>query len=76
MTLGSVPFVMDYSVHGLDVGMISERQKLSEGIVAVFLSYLVLDCTYGFIYYRSQFKVLTGWVHHSAYSILLLFILA
>ena len=32
------------------------------------------DCVVGYRCYRTQFTVLTGWVHHSAYTILLWYI--
>ncbi|ORY88299.1 hypothetical protein BCR35DRAFT_301829 [Leucosporidium creatinivorum] len=71
MTLGSIPFTWDLLKSGLDVAKVQQRSYVSQGLVAFFMAYLNLDLLIGCLHYRSQVSILTGWVHHSGYSILL-----
>ena len=71
MTLASTPFVLDLIVARGDISLLSRREDLARPLVVFFMAYLVVDCSLGWNYYRSQFNVLTGWVHHSAYLLLL-----
>lgn len=75
MTVGSVPFVWDLVCALGDVAMVRRREWLSEGLTSFFLAYLLVDCFLGLLHYRSEFNVLTGWVHHSAYTLLLFYVL-
>ncbi|KAK4052766.1 hypothetical protein OIV83_002053 [Microbotryomycetes sp. JL201] len=66
----SVPFLVDLISSGLDVAQVSERPNLSRATVMFFMAYLNMDLIIGSLYYRRNITLLTGWIHHSAYSIL------
>lgn len=76
MTLASLPFVMDLVIGGGDVVVIKQREALSDAASALFVAYLVTDLVLGTLHYRSQMNVLTGWVHHTVYIGLVLYILS
>ncbi|KDQ51847.1 hypothetical protein JAAARDRAFT_198723 [Jaapia argillacea MUCL 33604] len=67
MTLASLPFVWDYLLSGGDVGSVRTFPALAYSATRFFQAYLVSDMTIGGIYYRDQVGLLTGWVHHSVY---------
>ena len=71
MTIASFPFLLDLIHARGDISLLLRREELARPLVVFFMAYLVVDCTLGWNYYRSQFNVLTGWVHHSAYLLLL-----
>jgi len=71
MTFASLPFLWDLVVGGWDVALVGRRDQLAQALVSFFVAYLFVDCTLGLLCYRSQFNVLTGWVHHSGYTMLL-----
>ncbi|KAM0786864.1 hypothetical protein ACM66B_002289 [Microbotryomycetes sp. NB124-2] len=66
----STPFLFDLVSSGLDVAQVKERSNLSRAVVMFFMAYLNMDLIIGSFYYRRNITLLTGWIHHSAYSIL------
>ncbi|KAL8279361.1 hypothetical protein RQP46_008173 [Phenoliferia psychrophenolica] len=75
MTLCSLPFVSDFVRHGGDVAKIERREDLARATGSFFVAYLILDLFWGWRHYRSLMNVLTGWIHHTAYTLLLSYIL-
>ncbi|KAM0749574.1 hypothetical protein T439DRAFT_315845 [Meredithblackwellia eburnea MCA 4105] len=75
MTLAALPFLVDFLRFGLDVALVARREHLARAVSAFFVVYLVLDLVFGLLHYRSQMNLLTGWVHHSAYTVLVSFII-
>ncbi|KAK4704102.1 hypothetical protein P7C70_g2105, partial [Phenoliferia sp. Uapishka_3] len=73
MTVASLPFVWDFITHGVDVAKIGRREALARATTSFFTAYLVLvqDLGIGWLQYRSQMNILTGWFHHTAYITLL-----
>lgn len=71
MTVASVPFVLDLVNARGNISLLSRREEVARPLVVFFMAYLAVDCSLGWTYYRSQFNILTGWVHHSAYFVLL-----
>ncbi|KAI9022470.1 hypothetical protein DFJ74DRAFT_92183 [Hyaloraphidium curvatum] len=49
---------------------------LSFHLVVLFQAYLLLDLSFGVIFYRSQMTVLNGYVHHCIYSFVALYAVA
>lgn len=67
MSLVSLPFLYDYFVNGGNVKYIRTLPNFAIAANRFFQSYLVVDLTVGFVYYRSQIGLLTGWIHHGIY---------
>lgn len=38
--------------------------------LVVFMAFLILDLAYGYFYYPKYLEILTGWIHHLAYIVL------
>lgn len=71
MTCCSLPSTHALISSGLDVARVPQSPRFSSSAVAFFMAYLNLDLVIGSIHYRRQVSLLTGWIHHSAYSVLL-----
>ncbi|KAF8342781.1 uncharacterized protein EI90DRAFT_2821183, partial [Cantharellus anzutake] len=70
MSLASLPFLLDF-VKGGKVSSLVERRWLSESACRFFQVYLFSDLSIGSLYYRDRINLLTGWVHHIVYIILM-----
>jgi len=70
MTLASIPFLYDYFSNGGNVKYVRMIPNLSVTISRFFQSYLAMDLTMGAVYYRSQVGLLTGWIHHPVYILI------
>jgi len=67
MTLASIPFLYDYFSNGGSVKYVRIIPNLSVTVSRFFQSYLAIDLTLGAVHYRSQVGLLTGWIHHAMY---------
>lgn len=67
MTLASLPFLYDYFSHGASVKYVRNVPNLSVAANRFFQSYLAIDLALGSVYYRSQITLLSGWIHHTVY---------
>ncbi|KAL7408884.1 hypothetical protein BDY24DRAFT_419378 [Mrakia frigida] len=80
MTLGSLPFVWDFLRAGGDVGWMNGRRRegkgkrelLGEVVCTVFMGFLICDMVVGVRYYRQHINLLTGYIHHTIYIIVML----
>ena len=43
------------------------RQIIQILTISYFISYLVCDMTLGFVFYKKEIQILTGYIHHSLY---------
>jgi hypothetical protein len=72
MTITSIPFVYEYVVHDCNL----ELFPLLESPFALvsctfFITYLIADIMFGFIYYPQHMDPWTGWFHHITYLVLI-----
>ncbi|EPQ51645.1 hypothetical protein GLOTRDRAFT_96361 [Gloeophyllum trabeum ATCC 11539] len=67
VTLASFPFVWDYVRNDGDISRVRHSPGLAYATTRIFQGYLISDISMGLIYYREQVGLLTGWVHHSLY---------
>jgi len=67
MTLASIPFLYDYFSNGGSVKYVRTIPNLTVTVSRFFQSYLAMDMTMGAVYYRSEVGLLTGWIHHPVY---------
>ncbi|THV00027.1 hypothetical protein K435DRAFT_751485, partial [Dendrothele bispora CBS 962.96] len=67
MSLQSIPFLYDYLESGGSVRNVRTASTLAVAANRFFQAYLVSDLAIGFLNYRSQINLLTGWVHHIVY---------
>ncbi|KAK4687042.1 hypothetical protein P7C73_g3077, partial [Tremellales sp. Uapishka_1] len=79
MTLVSLPFLSTYVLHGLE-GVYESSQlgwkgDLGRFGVVFFGCYLFSDLAIGYLKYPSQVGLLTGWIHHSVYIGLMVYLL-
>ncbi|KAJ3173349.1 hypothetical protein HK101_011066 [Irineochytrium annulatum] len=74
MSTASIPFLVQYAQMG---GNIAEMELLDSDWAVVFssffLSYLWMDAVMGILYYKSAFGIVSGWVHHFFYFVLVTF---
>ncbi|KAJ7620199.1 hypothetical protein FB45DRAFT_799423 [Roridomyces roridus] len=68
MSLAAIPFIIDYLHAGL--GALETRDYLSRPVNRFFQAYLAADLLMGALFYRKQVGLLTGWVHHFAYIVI------
>ncbi|SAM05358.1 hypothetical protein [Absidia glauca] len=59
---------------GLD-GVLQQHQEAAVALTTFFLTFLVWDLVVGVCRYRSKIDPLTGWVHHTAYFCMLMWVL-
>lgn len=74
-TLVSIPFVVQFFYHGLDMTLLFTDSVFHTGFICFFISYLILDLVLGSIYYRQRIKLVTGWIHHLFYIVTLFWLL-
>ncbi|WWC89754.1 uncharacterized protein L201_004680 [Kwoniella dendrophila CBS 6074] len=71
MTLSSIPFFLSYLIYGLEEtfhqGQLDYLGQLGEFCTIFFGVYLFADLSIGYVKYRSQVGLLTGWIHHTVY---------
>ncbi|TXT10366.1 uncharacterized protein COLE_04300 [Cutaneotrichosporon oleaginosum] len=71
MTLFSLPFVYAYFTGGLPAvwaaGEDGWTKTLADTAVASFGTYLFAQLVVGYIAYREEVGLLTGWIHHTVY---------
>ncbi|KAJ3193085.1 hypothetical protein HK101_005442 [Irineochytrium annulatum] len=74
MAAGSIPFIVQYAIHGADISQIELLDSpLAVALATYFITYLWSDAFIGFFFYRGAFDCITGWVHHALYSVIVLF---
>ena len=74
MTLASLPYVYQLLRHGFHWGHVDAyRESLAEPMSIFFVAYLVSDLLWGSVYYRHLINFTSGWVHHSAYVLMVLY---
>ncbi|KAJ7700827.1 hypothetical protein B0H17DRAFT_1046752 [Mycena rosella] len=71
MTLCSAPFVLDVFLSCGDVAAIRPRLALAALACRAFQGCLLADLIVGCRYYRCHVTICWGWIHHSAYILLL-----
>jgi hypothetical protein len=74
MTLGALPYFYHLMQTGLD-GVLQHHQEAAVALTTFFLTFLVWDLVVGVCRYRSKIDPLTGWVHHTAYFCMLMWVL-
>ncbi|KIP01198.1 hypothetical protein PHLGIDRAFT_381856 [Phlebiopsis gigantea 11061_1 CR5-6] len=67
MTLSSLPYLW----YWLKTGQVDILHGLAEHCSCFFIAYLAMDLVIGSLHYRSSISLLTGWVHHITYILLL-----
>ncbi|ODN83270.1 hypothetical protein L202_01442 [Cryptococcus amylolentus CBS 6039] len=79
MTVASLPFAWNYMRWGLEVTYQKGKEgwmgALARAGVVFFGTYLVADLSIGYFTYRNQIGLLTGWVHHTVYIGLMVYLL-
>ncbi|KAF8800051.1 hypothetical protein BYT27DRAFT_7227575 [Phlegmacium glaucopus] len=70
MTLASLPFLYDYFSNGGSVKYVRTVPNLSVAANRFFQSYLAIDLAVGAVHYPSQIGLLTGWIHHAVYMVI------
>lgn len=78
MTCVSISFVWHYLRYGIQ-GVFEKGQEgwmrgLAEVSVVFFGTYLFADLFVGYFKYRSQVGLLTGWIHHTVYIGLMIYL--
>ncbi|KAI9278704.1 hypothetical protein BDA99DRAFT_554319 [Phascolomyces articulosus] len=74
-TLISVPCFIQFWLSGWNIRMLGIESTWHTASVCFFISYLILDLSFGSIYYRRRITFLTGWFHHTLYIFFLLWFL-
>lgn len=74
-TVLSTPFVIQFMFSDFDMQLLGLDNEFHTGFICFFISYLILDLGLGSIYYRKRITLITGWVHHIFYIILLFWFL-
>ncbi|KAI0084522.1 hypothetical protein BDY19DRAFT_525593 [Irpex rosettiformis] len=67
MTACSVPYIWSWFVSG----RIFEGGHWADKSCCFFVAYLLCDLIIGSMHYRSSINLLTGWIHHTIYILLL-----
>lgn len=77
MTIGSLPTLFSF--------LFNSRFNLSNHptqyididvyLCCFFMAYLIMDLFIGMIHYRDQIYLLSGWIHHLSYSVLMIFLI-
>ncbi|KAJ7084844.1 hypothetical protein B0H15DRAFT_783607 [Mycena belliarum] len=71
MSLCSAPFVFDVLFSRGDITALQPRLDLAALICRTFQGFLLADLVAGCRYYRRHITIGWGWIHHSAYIVLL-----
>jgi len=70
MTIASLPFMWDYLTSGGNVQSVRTLPVLSLAVNRFFQAYLTADLMMGAAYYRAQVALVTGWIHHIVYILI------
>ncbi|EDR04263.1 uncharacterized protein LACBIDRAFT_304801 [Laccaria bicolor S238N-H82] len=70
MTIASLPFLYDYFSYGGSVKHVRTLPMLSIAATRFFQTYLAVDLVLGSVHYPSQLQLVTGWIHHALYIII------
>ncbi|KAI8388551.1 uncharacterized protein BYT42DRAFT_560471 [Radiomyces spectabilis] len=74
-TLMGLPNFYYFWRSGWDLLLFDHDSVAQTALVCFFIVYLVLDLSLGSVFYRRRITILTGWVHHTAYIVILLWFL-
>ncbi|KAL5033911.1 hypothetical protein BDV3_003541 [Batrachochytrium dendrobatidis] len=73
MTVSSLPFLYDYFTHDSDLSMMPLLNDPAAVVCSMFfISYLVCDLIFGWWYYKEQIDLITGWLHHLIYPVVII----
>jgi hypothetical protein len=75
LTLASIPRFYRFWKSGWNVQSFQVDRTLDTLVLCYFVSYLLLDLCLGSIYYKRQINLLTGWIHHSVYTVITIYFL-
>jgi hypothetical protein len=75
MTVGALPYFIHLLHAGLDGVLQQQQGDTAVALTTFFLTFLVWDLVVGVCRYRSKIDPLTGWVHHTAYFCMLMWVL-
>ncbi|KAH8832032.1 hypothetical protein DL96DRAFT_1553219 [Flagelloscypha sp. PMI_526] len=70
MTLLSLPFLYDFVAGNASVLYVHSRGALDVYALRFFQSYLISDLILGALSYPDQVDLLSGWIHHSVYILI------
>ncbi|KAG2176365.1 hypothetical protein INT43_005599 [Umbelopsis isabellina] len=75
MTVGSIPLLKELWKHNWDLQVIVAERWWTVMLTSFFATFLFLDLSVGFIFYRKKIDLLTGWIHHTTYLITMAWII-
>lgn len=75
MTAGSIPLLRELWKNNWDLQVIVAERWWTVMLTSFFATFLFLDLSVGFIFYRKKIDLLTGWIHHTTYLITMAWIL-
>jgi hypothetical protein len=77
MTAGSLPFIKAYFEGSSDLNQFKMYDsQLSIVFCAFFMTYLIADSIFGYLYYPQHMNFKTGWIHHTIYLALIPFLIS
>lgn len=75
LTVASIPRFYRFWQSGWNIQSFQVDRTLDTLVLCYFVSYLLLDLCLGSIYYKRQINILTGWIHHSVYTVITVYFL-
>ncbi|KAI9291240.1 hypothetical protein K502DRAFT_297238 [Neoconidiobolus thromboides FSU 785] len=75
LTIGSIPFIINLINQYPDFTWLKTETFYSKFLCSYFLVALSLDLLFGVVYYLPFLNILTGWIHHTSYIVLLLILI-
>ncbi|KAG8740513.1 hypothetical protein FRC12_015982 [Ceratobasidium sp. 428] len=73
-SVAALPYACDFFCSGGQLDLLRPTNQWSDRVVGVFQGYLIADLTIGAIYYRKYVSLMTGWIHHTLYFIMLQYV--
>ncbi|THH07907.1 hypothetical protein EW145_g3063 [Phellinidium pouzarii] len=73
MTCASLPFAWDYAAGGMSVHAVRTSATYAGIMNTLFQAYLISDLILGALHYRQHVNLLSGWVHHALYILIVEF---
>ncbi|CEP12619.1 hypothetical protein [Parasitella parasitica] len=70
-SLCSIPLVYTLLTNGGDLADIAAYRTWTVIATTFFMTFLVVDLVIGVVFYRSKIDMLTGWIHHITYLLVL-----
>ncbi|KAI8646761.1 hypothetical protein BD408DRAFT_439854 [Parasitella parasitica] len=70
-SLCSIPLVYTLLTNGGDLAEIAVYRTWTVIATTFFMTFLVVDLVIGVVFYRSKIDMLTGWIHHITYLLVL-----